>query len=121
MATWQLVISKVAAALLVVFVSAAGCYLPLYLKKKTKADRPSRKLDLAMQISNCFAAGAFFALAMFHLFPEAVIILEASGAVIRLSSGGGFNAVWLIAYAGYMLLLAVEHVLFDKSTRSQPL
>eukprot|EP00922_Rhytidocystis_sp_ex-Travisia-forbesii_P069086 GHVS01103086.1.p1 GENE.GHVS01103086.1~~GHVS01103086.1.p1 ORF type:complete len:480 (+),score=50.13 GHVS01103086.1:128-1567(+) len=118
MATWQLVISKVAAALLVVFVSAAGCYLPLYLKKKTKADRPSRKLDLAMQISNCFAAGAFFALAMFHLFPEAVIILEASGAVIRLSSGGGFNAVWLIAYAGYMLLLAVEHVFFDKSNAS---
>lgn len=111
--------SKIAAIFVIGGVALIGSYLPIALKQKSRSPTASHFIDYFIQLANCFAAGAFFALGLFHLLPEALVVLQGAGVVIHISEHGEFNAVWLLAYAGYIFLMAVEHILFNKTNVGQ--
>eukprot|EP00922_Rhytidocystis_sp_ex-Travisia-forbesii_P020443 GHVS01030077.1.p1 GENE.GHVS01030077.1~~GHVS01030077.1.p1 ORF type:complete len:331 (+),score=30.64 GHVS01030077.1:78-995(+) len=80
-----------------------GAIVPIYLRKF----RLSRTLGLC----SAFAGGAFLALGMFHILPDAVEDLEEAGLVIRIGTKT-YNSAYLFLFAGFVLILFCESIIF---------
>eukprot|EP00922_Rhytidocystis_sp_ex-Travisia-forbesii_P025522 GHVS01037473.1.p1 GENE.GHVS01037473.1~~GHVS01037473.1.p1 ORF type:complete len:443 (-),score=36.02 GHVS01037473.1:497-1825(-) len=104
--------TKVATMMFTFLVGLFGCALPDFIKRRLSR-HAAQLLDGFMSLSNSFAAGAFLALGLFHLLPEATKQLEASGWVLR-----GHNFGWSLPLVGYYFILFVEHVMFSGSSNS---
>eukprot|EP00922_Rhytidocystis_sp_ex-Travisia-forbesii_P025523 GHVS01037474.1.p1 GENE.GHVS01037474.1~~GHVS01037474.1.p1 ORF type:complete len:595 (-),score=50.77 GHVS01037474.1:169-1953(-) len=104
--------TKVATMMFTFLVGLFGCALPDFIKRRLSR-HAAQLLDGFMSLSNSFAAGAFLALGLFHLLPEATKQLEASGWVLR-----GHNFGWSLPLVGYYFILFVEHVMFSGRSNS---
>eukprot|EP00921_Rhytidocystis_pertsovi_P014707 GHVQ01023688.1.p2 GENE.GHVQ01023688.1~~GHVQ01023688.1.p2 ORF type:complete len:350 (+),score=37.25 GHVQ01023688.1:379-1428(+) len=99
--------SMVGSMILLFSIGLAGALIPVYLKR--------RNLTGVMNMANAFAGGAFLALGIFHILPEAVGDLAASGLVIRVKDEV-YNSAYLFVFIGYIIVLFCENVLFDPAT-----
>ena len=67
------------------------------------------KRELAMSLTNCFAAGMFLAMAFMHLLPEGVELFEGWAAENEIKKP--FPLAYLMFFIGFLLVLCVDRVI----------
>ena len=68
--------------------------------------------EAALSYMNCFSAGLFLGLALTHILPEAVEIYGGWAATEEIEDP--FPLPYVLFYAGYLLILAVDKMIADK-------
>ncbi|OEH78285.1 metal cation zip family protein [Cyclospora cayetanensis] len=101
-----LAVCKAAAALLFFLTALWGAAVPFLLKR---CELGSRIIYL-----NAFAAGAFLALGVLHIMPEAVNLLDELEVYIHLN-GNPYPVTFCLAFIGYLTILFCEGVLCGDS------
>ncbi|KAL8435069.1 hypothetical protein ACSSS7_002739 [Eimeria intestinalis] len=100
---------KAVAALLFLLVALTGAAVPFALKRCNVSNRIS--------YLNAFAGGAFLALGILHIMPEAIDLLNELGMYIHLN-GKPFAITHLLIFLGYILILFCEEVLSGGTSHS---
>eukprot|EP00922_Rhytidocystis_sp_ex-Travisia-forbesii_P010530 GHVS01015423.1.p1 GENE.GHVS01015423.1~~GHVS01015423.1.p1 ORF type:complete len:327 (-),score=23.57 GHVS01015423.1:246-1226(-) len=98
-----LIVSKVGAMLLLFGIGLVGAGLPICLRRL--------KLNRTIALCGAFAGGAFLALGMFHILPDAVEDLKQAGMLIRIGTQT-YNSAYLFLFAGFILILFCESIIF---------
>lgn len=98
--------SKIGSMLLMVVAGLVGAFIPLFLRKF--------KMHTAMNLSNAFAGGAFLALGVFHILPDAIKELDEAKVYIYIGNIS-YNLAYILVFIGYIVILFCESVLFDPS------
>lgn len=107
-----LAVCKAAAALLFLLTALIGASVPFALNKCHQRKRASRLLLL-----NAFAGGAFLALGLLHIMPEAIKLLDEMEVEIHLN-GKSYGVAFLLIFAGYLIILFCEGVLCGELSMS---
>lgn len=102
---------KAVAAVLFIFGALLGAAVPFMLER----------CNLGKRISylNAFAGGAFLALGILHIMPEAVKLLNEQEVHIQLN-GRPFGVTYLLTFLGYLIILFCEGVLSGDSHQHLP-
>eukprot|EP00922_Rhytidocystis_sp_ex-Travisia-forbesii_P020442 GHVS01030076.1.p1 GENE.GHVS01030076.1~~GHVS01030076.1.p1 ORF type:complete len:241 (+),score=9.20 GHVS01030076.1:106-828(+) len=98
-----LIVSKVGAMVLMFAIGVAGAGLPICLRRL----KLSRMIDLC----SAFAGGAFLALGIFHILPDAVEDLEEADLLINIGTKS-YNVAYLFVFVGFILILFCESIIF---------
>lgn len=93
---------KVAAAVLFALGALVGSAVPFVLKRCNLGHR--------ILLLNAFAGGAFLALGILHIMPEAVELLDELGVYLHLN-GRQYAVTYLLVFLGYLIILFCEAVL----------
>lgn len=101
--------SKVAAAVLFALGALLGGAVPFLLKWCNLGHR--------ILLLNAFAGGAFLALGILHIMPEAVDLLDELGVYIHLN-GRQYAVTYLLIFLGYLIILFCEAVLCGETCPS---
>ncbi|KAL8438732.1 hypothetical protein Efla_003403 [Eimeria flavescens] len=100
---------KAVAAVLFALVALGGACVPFALKRCNVSSR--------IMYLNAFAGGAFLALGILHIMPEAIELLDELEVYIHLN-GKPFAVTHLLIFLGYLIVLFCEEVLSRGTSHS---